>query len=325
MAAMIDSTSAAQDGSLLRDRMATDGYLFFKQLVDAERALAVKRDIMSILREQDIIEDDGAPDPMWSGGPQPTEAEYMAVYDRIVRLESFQQLARSPEIIAILEALCEEPVQVWEQQLIRLVYPDPEAAAAQGIGAHQDGDPKLGYKAGRFYTGWISLMEIDATIGGLAVAPKSHAQGLLESMGSVASTVKGGRQVSQYGLDVGALEWTTAEYGPGSAVIFINLMAHRGLPNCSDRIRLSCDFRYQPASAKASWLAHTLGPDVRRTAQQIDEILAARALWVTTHATQDVLTEVRRRMLEERSTTLARAEELVREVEAHASGGLGAQ
>ena len=94
MAAMIDSTSAAQDGSLLRDRMETDGYLFFKQLVDAERALAVKRDIMSILREHDIIEDDGAPDPMWSGGPQPTEAEYMAVYDRIVRLESFQQLGQ---------------------------------------------------------------------------------------------------------------------------------------------------------------------------------------------------------------------------------------
>ena len=314
MTAMTDSTSAAQDGSLLRDRMQTDGYLFFKHLVDAERALTVKQDIMSLLREHDIIEDDGAPDPMWSGGPQPTEAEYMAVYDRIVRLESYQQLARSPEIITILEALCEGPVQVWEQQLIRLVYPDPEAAGPQ-IGAHQDGDPNLGYKAGRFYTGWISLMEIDATIGGLAVAPKSHTLGLLQSEGSVASTVKGGRQASQYGLDTGALEWTTAEYGPGSAVIFINLMAHRGLPNRSDRIRMSCDFRYQPASEKASWLAHTLGPDVRRTAQKIDEVLAGRAIWVTTRATPEILTEVRRRMLEERSATLARAQELVREVE----------
>ena len=78
----------------------------------------------------------------------------MSVYDCIVRLESFQGLAHSPEIIAVLEELCEESIQVWEQQLIRIVYPDPEATAAQGIGAHQDGDPKLEYKANRFHTGW---------------------------------------------------------------------------------------------------------------------------------------------------------------------------
>ena len=311
---MIDSTDARQDGQLLRERMRTEGYLFFEQLVDGEHAIAVKRDVMSILREHDLIEDDGAQDPMWSGGPQPTEAEYMAVYDRIVRLESFVQLARSPEIVAVIETLCEEPVQVWEQQLIRIVYPDPEAANAQGVGAHQDGDPKLGYKASRFYTGWIPLMDIDSTVGGLAVAPGSHALGVLQSTGTVASSTKETR-ASDYGLDTGELAWTTTQYAPGSAVIFADLMAHRRLPNSSDRIRLSCDFRYQPASETASWLAHTLGPDVRRTCQQIDEILAGRALYITTGATPDIVIEVRRRMVEERSTTLARAQELVREIE----------
>ena len=68
------------------------------------------------------------------------------------------------------------------------------------------------------------------------------------------------------------------------------------------------------ASDTASWLAHTPGPEVRRTAQQIDEILAGRALYVTTRATPEVLDQVRRRMLEERSTSLARAQELVLEV-----------
>ena len=319
MEQMIDSTSVVHDAAALRGRMEAEGYLYFNRLIDADRTIVVKKDIMSLLREHHIIEDDGAEDPLWSGGPRPTETEYMAVYDRIVRLESFQQLARSGQILAVMEALCEESVQVWEQQLIRIVYPDPDAAAPQGIGAHQDGDPKLGYRATRFYTCWISLMQIDATVGGLAIAPKSHAMGLLQSTGTVASSAKLERG-DAYGLDASKLAWATSEYAPGGAVIFSNLMAHRGLTNRSDRIRLSSDFRYQPASETASWLAHTPGPDVRRTGQQIDEILAGRALYVTTRATADVLAEVRRRMLEERSTTLARAQELVRQIEAQESG-----
>ena len=309
---MIDSTGDTKNAPVLRERMQAEGYLFFGQLIDPQRALQVKQDIVAILRAHYIIEDDGA-DPMWSGGPQPTEAEYMAVYDKIVRLESFQRLARSPETITVLEAVCEEPVQVWEQQLVRLVYPNPETASAQGIGAHQDGDPKLGYKAGRFYTCWISLMHIGATIGGLAVAPRSHTLGLLKSAGSVSSSAKG-VESDDYSLDGSQLEWAVSDYGPGSAVVFASQTAHRGLPNHSDRIRLSCDFRYQPASDTASWLAHTLGPDVRRVCQQIDEILAGRALYVTTHPTPEVLDELRRRMLEEKTTTLERAQELVREI-----------
>ncbi len=314
-AKMIDSTEFLGDAARLRERMESDGYLFFLRLVGADRATAVKRDIMAILRERFIIEEDGAPDPVWSGGPQPTEAEYMAVYDRIVRLESFRELATSPEVVALLEAVCAGPVQVWEQQLIRIVYPDPESEAAQGVGAHQDGDPKLGYRAGRFYTCWISLMEIDAAVGGLAVAPGSHRLGLLQSAGTVASS--SARQQDRqtgYGLDPSELSWATGDFVPGSAVLFHCRTAHRGMPNRSDRIRLSCDFRYQPAEDSASWLAHTPGPEVRRTAQQIDEVLSGRALWVTTRAEPELIGEIRRRMLEERSTTLERARELAREL-----------
>jgi len=295
--------------------MEEEGYLYFEGLVDLDQVRATKGDIVRILREHHIVEADGAEadgDALWSGGPQPTEAEYMEVYDRIVRLESFQALARSPELVAVIEAICQEQIQVWEQQLVRLIYPEPEAVAAQGVGAHQDGDPKLGYRAKSFYTGWIPLMRIDESVGGLAVVPGSHRMGVLQSAGTVASS--SGRRGGVYGLDAAALDWVTVDYEPGSAVIFACLTAHRGLPNRSDRIRLSCDFRYQPAGETASWLAHTLGPDVRRTAQQIDEMVSRRALYVTTGATPEVVAQVRQRMLEERSTTLARAQELAREI-----------
>ena len=310
---MIDSTELLDNASGLRERMHRDGYLFLSRLVAAERALAVKRDIMALLREHFIIEDDGASEPLWSGGPQPTEREYLAFYERIVELDSFQELARSPEIIAVVEALAEGPVQVWEQQLVRIVYPDPDATVAQGVGAHQDGDPTLGYRASHFHTAWISLMEIDSVVGGLAVAPGSHRLGLLRSAGAAPSS-GAGKPAADYGLDPAALTWVSSEFVPGSTVIFHCLTAHRGMPNHSDRIRLSCDYRYQPAGDSATWLAHTPGPEVRRTAQRIDEVLSSRALYVITRATPELIGEIRRHMLEERSTTLQRARELAREL-----------
>ena len=310
---MIDSTALLGEPSGLRERMGSDGYLFLPRLIDAERALAVKRDIMAVLRDHFIIEDDGASEPLWSGGPQPTEREYLAFYERIVELDSFQELARSPELIAVVETVAEGPVQVWEQQLVRIVYPDPEATAAQGVGAHQDGDPTLGYRARHFYTAWISLMEIDAALGGLAVAPGSHRLGLLRSGGAAPSS-GAGRTAAGYGLDPATLSWVSADFGPGSTVVFHCRTAHRGLPNHSDRIRLSCDYRYQPDGDSSTWLAHTPGPEVRRTAQQIDEVLSSRALYVTTRATPELIGGIRRHMLEERSTTLQRARELAREL-----------
>ena len=313
-AAMLDSASEIQNTAALRQRMQAEGYLYFSRLFEPARAEEVKRDVMAILRRHCIIEDDDVPDPLWSGGPQPTEAEYMAVYERIVELESFNQLANAPEIRAVLEALCGEAITVWEQRLIRLVYPDPQAVAAQGIGAHQDGDPKLGYRAQRFYTCWLALMHIDSTIGGLALAPGSHRMGRLESSGNVASSRRES-SVPDYGLDADQLSWVTANYAPGSALIFTSRTAHRGLPNHSERLRLSCDFRYQRASETASWIAHAPGPEARRTCQQIDEILAGRALYVKTRATPQILAAVRRRMLEERSTSLARAQELALEIQ----------
>jgi hypothetical protein len=53
---------------------------------------------------------------------------------------------------------------------------------------------------------------------------------------------------------------------------------------------------------------------VRRVARQIDEIIASRTLYVTTGASAETLAEVRRRMLEEKSVSLERAQALAAEI-----------
>ena len=124
-----DSTALLGDGARLRETLYGEGYLFLRRLVDPEQINKVKQDIMQILREHHIIEDDGADEPMWSGGPHPTEGEYMAFYDKIARMDSFVQLAESPEIMALMEGIFDGPVQAWTQRLIRVMYPDPDAPA----------------------------------------------------------------------------------------------------------------------------------------------------------------------------------------------------
>ena len=308
-----DSTEHMGDITRLSEILNEDGYLLLRRLVDPNRALQVKRDIMAILREHNILEDGNTDDPMWSGGPHPTEEEYMKYYDKIVRLESFNSFAGSPEIISLMEGVFGAAVQVWEQRLIRIMCPDPDAPDDIGVGAHQDGAKNLGYLANRFYTCWLPLMDIDEKIGGLAIAPGSHKLGFMEHPGSNPSSSKEAR-ARGFGLDSTKFTWATSDYHPGDAVFFSHIMAHRGLINRSDRIRLSCDFRYQSINDTVNWLAHTLGPDVRRVAQQIDAIIASRALYVTTHTDKETLVEVRRLMLEEKSTSLKRAQELVSEV-----------
>lgn len=310
---LTDSTAHLGDDERLSESLAQDGYLLLRGLVDPDRVAQVKRDVMGVLHETHIIEEKDTEDPMWSGGPHPSEAEHMRYYDRIVRLESFNRLAESPEIVAVMESVAGEAVTVWKQRLIRIMFPDPDAPDDAGVGTHQDGAKNLGYQADRFYTCWLPLMDIDPNIGGLAIAVGSHKMGFLEHAGSSPSDAKKARSKG-FGLDSSDFAWGTTDYHPGDAIIFGHVTAHRGLVNRSDRIRLSCDFRYQSVNDTVSWIAHTPGPDCRRVAQQIDAIVTSRALYVTTHADKDTLQEVRRLMLVEKATTLERAQELVAEV-----------
>jgi ectoine hydroxylase-related dioxygenase (phytanoyl-CoA dioxygenase family) len=311
--ALRDSTEHLGDIGRLSENLAEDGYLLLRRLLDPQRVQQVKRDIMGVLHETHIIEGKDTEDPMWSGGPHPSEAEHMRYYDKIVRLDSFNRLAESPEIVAVMEGMIGEAVTVWKQRLIRVMFPDPDAAEDVGVGTHQDGAKNLGYQADRFYTCWLPLMDIDPNIGGLAIALGSHKMGFLEHAGSSPSDAKKARSKG-FGLDSTEFAWGTSDYHPGDAIFFGHVTAHRGLVNRSDRIRLSCDFRYQSVKDTVNWIAHTPGPDVRRVAQKIDAVITSRALYVTTHADKETLQEVRRIMLEEKSTSLERAQELAAEV-----------
>jgi hypothetical protein len=309
---MIDATAAAGDPTRLKALLAEHGYLLLRGALNRDLVQRVRDDLIAVLHDCNILESPAAP-PIWSGGPPPTEEEYMAYYERAVRLDSFNRLAESPGVRAVMEAIYDGPVQVWEQRLLRIIPPDPDGAAPLGVGAHQDGSPQLGYLTQDFSTAWIPLTGIDERLGGLAVVPGSHRGGVRAQTGSASSSLRTAKTQTFEAPSAGD-QWVTTTYSPGDLVVFSSMTLHKGQPNTSDRLRLSCDFRYQPEGGFANWLAHTSGPEVRRVAQRIDAVITSRALFVTTHADADLRDAVRRRMLEERSTTLERARELAAEL-----------
>ncbi len=313
-ATLKEDNAVINDPDKIRSTMDEQGYLFIRELFDPEIALQLKRDMMDQLRTHYFIEDDGSPEPMWSGGPLPTEQEWLTVYGKLVELPSLKALASSPEVIGIMRHLVGGPVRVWRQKITRCVYPDPESTVARGAGPHQDANPSFGYNADEFFTTWYPLMEINQSIGGLAVAPGSHMYGLMDHEGIVPSTQKLEASRAASVVAPEELKWATAEYRPGDVVIFSSRTVHRGMPNHSDRIRLSVDCRYQRRGANVTWLARATAKQTRVMGQRIDETLSSRAYWVRTRAGDDVIEEVRTRMMEEANPSLDRAVELVAEI-----------
>lgn len=314
LATLPEHNDVVNDPEKIRSTMDEQGYLFIRELIDPDVALRLKRDMMEALRTHYVIEDDGSTDPMWSGGPLPTEEEWLRVYGKLVELPSLKALANSPEVIGVMRELVGGPVRVWKQKITRCVYPDPESTVARGAGPHQDANPSFGYNADQFFTTWFPLMEIDESIGGLSVAPGSHKHGVIEHEGIVPSTQKLEATRAASVVAPEELKWATADYRPGDAVMFSCHTVHRGMPNHSDRVRLSVDCRYQRRGAKVTWLAKATAKQTRVMGQRIDETLSSRAYWIRTRAGDDVIEEVRTRMMEEGNPSLDRAVEIVAEI-----------
>jgi ectoine hydroxylase-related dioxygenase (phytanoyl-CoA dioxygenase family) len=91
------------------------------------------------------------------------------------------------------------------------------------------------------WTAWLPLVVTPLDLGPLAVLPGSHRVGLLAHQGTGA-----GRQ----GVDLPeSARLAASAVAPGDAILFHCLAVHCALPNLTaDRVRLSVDFRYQPAN-----------------------------------------------------------------------------
>lgn len=219
----------------LRQRAAEDGYLFLPGLLPAADVLAVRTAILSLCVEAGWCTHEGR-----AGGAGPFvegDPEYMAVYDRIQRLEAFHGLALHPALLGLYGALFQGAVLAHPRNIARVMFPGNNRHATP---AHQDalhirGTPET-------WTAWLPLGDCPADLGGIAVLAGSQREPLLEAHPALGA---GGREVDTAALPY---TWFAGDMRAGDVLTFHSHTVHRALPNrTATRMRLSVDFRYQPA------------------------------------------------------------------------------
>jgi len=228
-----DSTPLLNDHKALRERWEADGALYFKGVIDQETIAAVRDEYLARLKEVGMV----APvesQPVWSGLNRLDGKLAKPVSDSVWR-----GLVTSPSFDAVVSNFLGEKPS-WVPIVVHRAAPpaDPATIGPDDFQAgHQDGVYNYGID---FITCWVPLMDIDDAVGGLAVVPGSHKE------------VHYGKHSGPEGVArTGAFPdsaWRRPNYKPGDLLMFHSMTAHAGLPNSSDKIRLSVDIRFLPGS-----------------------------------------------------------------------------
>lgn len=245
------SNDCLADVCRLRQRMAEDGYLFFRNLLDHQWVLEARRQVVESLAKENLLDEN-----------YPSVEAVAARHARTGftpenrRFPAVRKLTHTGRMIEFYREFLGGEVRPYDYIWMCLMSPGSVTGAHYDIVYSGRGTTDL-------YTSWIPLGDIPLSHGPLMVLEKSH---LLENLkatygrmdidknrnskkirfrhwrvfrgGSYSRNPKAVQR--QFGL-----RWLTAEFRVGDVLIFTAYTMHGSLDNVSDRIRISVDTRYQ--------------------------------------------------------------------------------
>ena len=158
-----------------------------------------------------------------------------------LHLPAFYDLFAHPKLLDLAELVLGAEIRLYPNYSVRPKLPnDPRTEVLW----HQDaGYTNTAADALRMMNVWVPLVPANEENGCMQFIPESHRLGVV------------GHQKEEFYLQIDQEYLAPRMYSaiqietmPGDAVIFSNLLFHRGLPNRSNHIRWSVDFRYQDAT-----------------------------------------------------------------------------
>ena len=226
------------------EMIAEDGYLYFKDVLDHGAIARLKQKYIGVLVEMGFV-DAGAAEPIWNGKDL---TNFPVKIEPLHDAKVWESFVAEPPVHDFFEKLLgAEPF--WLPIVEYRITPPGETLPEDPFfGRHQDGFYNMGMEC---YTCWIPLMEIDEVIGGLAVVPGLHTGDFYHDRESP----------PQYRIPPDALppdNWHRSLYRAGDLVMFDKMTPHSGLPNTSDRFRLSMDVRVAPITGDLPVLGEVL-------------------------------------------------------------------
>jgi hypothetical protein len=219
--------------------MRRDGYLFLPGLLPRDDVAAVQRQVGEIARDAGWLRRDQPLDAAiaepsgFCVDPDPT---YLTTLRRINRLEDYHALKHHPVLIGLLERMLGGPILPHPRVLMRNIFPARDEFTTK---AHQDFPNVQGTT--EVYTAWLPLIDCPMQVGPLQIAAGSHTAGVYDF--AIAGGA-GGIEIKDP-LDG---RWVSGDFAVGDVLLFHSMTVHKGVPNHSDKLRMSMDVRFQLAS-----------------------------------------------------------------------------
>jgi hypothetical protein len=226
---LADSRGLIGDPVALRARLAADGYVFLRGLLQADRVRAAGEQVAAALRAGGWT---AAGSPVLSRAAGPREALADPAYRAAVTGLAFNGLPYLVPLRRTVRSILGPGAFSYPVKVLRAVPPESPRQPTRGRYIHCD---YMGSGVQDMLTAWLPLAEVPTELGGLAVRPGGHRD--RPRLPRLLSGTERG--------------WSTTDYHPGDVIIFHCLTPHAALPNTGRQLRLSTDVRWQQAGRPA--------------------------------------------------------------------------
>ncbi len=251
------SADVADNMEVLRQRMQEDGYLYLPGYLDRQHVLEARADILSQLGHEGYLAS-GSPVMEGVAGPERKNGLRPDIAAASAPLQSVLYSGRMAKFYA--DFLGGEVLH-YDYTWLRSVAP--------GSGTPPHGDSVfMNRGTSNLYTGWLPLGDVSFELGGLIVLEGSHRlERIKNNYGrkDVDAYCSNRSDAEEYASgekwwggwlsknpphlrDRLGGRWLTSTFRAGDLLTFTMNTVHGSLDNQTNRLRLSCDFRYQLAS-----------------------------------------------------------------------------
>ena len=245
-----DSLNLLSDMTALKERIQQDGYLFLRNFIDRETVLNARTAIVNHLSEKNALVE-GSP-LLDAVMPRSGREVRMTGQSIITHHPASLAVFENPRLFNFFRLFFGEEAATYDYKWLRAVGNE------NFTGCHYD-VVYMGRGSQRVHTVWIPIGDIPVYQGTLAVCEGSHN---LESFARLRNTY-GGIDVDRDLVSEGWFSsdpyeitdkfggrWLTTDFHPGDVLIFGLYTLHASTTNLTDKFRISCDIRFQPAGDK---------------------------------------------------------------------------
>jgi ectoine hydroxylase-related dioxygenase (phytanoyl-CoA dioxygenase family) len=242
-----DSNDILDDVNAQRLRMAEDGYLLFRDLIDREAVLAARREIF--LKYATIGEIDSINHSVMEGIQQENsfidQVNLIAFTESIRIGNAYENVVLNPALLSFYRGFLGGPVRCFDFKWPRFVRP------GEGTGLHAD-VVYVNRGTQNLWSSWIPIGDVYREEGALIFLEDSHRSTKLANYWNKDADRD---KLGWLSTDPPKLQrslggrWLTTDFRAGDVICFSVYLVHGSLDNRSpvNRCRLTSDTRYQLA------------------------------------------------------------------------------